>query len=141
MTVLQNKFSKNSEKILRLEKCSCCPGQGGRKMTVLQQIFENLSSLPARKFKILKIYRFYPASKIFLAVQKEGIEKTDQWRRQGSSELVGTEAPKLIFYVCDCTNTVKKYSTAAAAALLYFNFVYDSIIFINYFYTTLTNSV
>src|SRR3989442_15802470 len=97
MTVLQNKFSKNSEKILRLEKYSCCPGQGGRKMTVLQQIFENLPSLPARKFEILKIYRFYPASKIFLAVQNKGIEKTDQWRRQGSSELVGTEAPKLIF--------------------------------------------
>src|SRR2546425_1003252 len=98
MSVLQNKFSKNSEKILRLEKCSCCPGQGGRKMTVLQQIFESLPSLPARKLKILKIYRSFPASKIFLAVQNKGVEKTDQWRRQGNSKLVGTEAPKLIFW-------------------------------------------
>ena len=51
-------------------------------MTVLQQIFENLPSLPARKFKILKIYRSYPASKFFLAVQNKGVEKTDQCRRQ-----------------------------------------------------------
>ena len=39
--------------------------------------------------------------------------------------------------MCHCTNTVKN---SPAATLPYFSFVHESIIFINYFYTTVTNS-